>query len=84
MTRRPVPGSDTNAWGTIENAYEDVSHNADGSLKHSAVVTGLGTFPTYTVTNGTTDRTFNADSTSLDELADVLATLIADLNTLLS
>lgn len=34
---------------------------------------------TYTVTNGTTDRTFNADATSIDEIADVLATLIADL-----
>jgi hypothetical protein len=33
----------------------------------------------YTVTNGTTDRTFNADATSIDELADVLATLISDL-----
>lgn len=35
----------------------------------------------YTVTNGSTTRTFNADATSIDELADVLATLIADLKT---
>jgi len=34
----------------------------------------------YTVTNGTTDRAFNANSTSIDELADVLATVIDDLN----
>lgn len=34
---------------------------------------------TYTVTNGTTDRSYNADSYTGDEIADVLATLIADL-----
>lgn len=33
----------------------------------------------YSVSNGTTDRTFDANSTTMDELADVLATLIADL-----
>jgi hypothetical protein len=33
----------------------------------------------YTATNVTTDRTFDADSTSTDELADVLGTVIADL-----
>lgn len=36
---------------------------------------------TYTVTNGTTDRTFNANSTTVNELADVLNTLITDLRT---
>lgn len=33
----------------------------------------------YTITNVTPDRTYNANSTSMDELADVLGTLIADL-----
>jgi hypothetical protein len=33
----------------------------------------------YTVTNVTTDRTLDADSTSTAELADVLGTLITDL-----
>lgn len=33
----------------------------------------------YTPTNVTTDRSFDADSTTVDELADVLGTLIADL-----
>lgn len=37
------------------------------------------TVQTYTPTNVTTDRSFNADSTTLDEVADVLGTLIADL-----
>jgi hypothetical protein len=34
---------------------------------------------TYAASNVTTDRTFNANSTTTDELADVLGTLIADL-----
>ena len=33
----------------------------------------------YTVTNVTTDRTFDADSTSTAERADILGTLITDL-----
>tara|TARA_R100001126_G_C4841384_1_gene157122 strand:+ start:378 stop:626 length:249 start_codon:yes stop_codon:yes gene_type:complete len=33
----------------------------------------------YTVTNVTTDRTFDADSTTTAELADVLGTLLTDL-----
>jgi hypothetical protein len=37
---------------------------------------------TYTPTNVVTDRAFNANSTTTDELADVLGTLIADLQTL--
>lgn len=36
---------------------------------------------TYTVSNVSTDRTYDANSTSTDELADVLGTLIADLKT---
>ena len=35
--------------------------------------------PTYSVTNLTTDRTYDANATSTAELADVLGTLIADL-----
>jgi len=38
--------------------------------------------PTYTITNDTTDRTIDADVTTADELADVLATLIKDITTL--
>ncbi len=34
---------------------------------------------TYVATNVSTDRTFDANATSLDEIADVLGTLIADL-----
>jgi hypothetical protein len=34
---------------------------------------------TYAATNVTEDRTFNANSTTVDEIADVLGTLISDL-----
>ena len=37
---------------------------------------------TYTITNANTDRTYNADSTTVEELADILATLIGDLTSL--
>jgi hypothetical protein len=33
MSRLPVVGSDTDAWGDIENDFLAVSHNADGTLK---------------------------------------------------
>lgn len=35
--------------------------------------------PAYTPTNVTTDRAYDANSSSIDEVADVLGTLIADL-----
>lgn len=44
-------------------------------------VSGSGglTSGTYSVSNPTSDRTFDADNTTLDELADVVATIISDL-----
>lgn len=45
----------------------------------SASGTLPGTAETYTATNVTTDRAYDANATTLDELADVLGTLIADL-----
>ena len=35
--------------------------------------------PTYTITNALTDRAYDANATTVEELADVLATLISDL-----
>lgn len=37
MARLPIPGSDENTWGSILNEFLAQSHNADGSLKDSAV-----------------------------------------------
>lgn len=36
----------------------------------------------YTPTNVTADRGFDANSTSIDELADIVGTLITDLQTI--
>jgi len=33
----------------------------------------------YTVSNGTTDRTYDADATTVAELADIVYTLLSDL-----
>jgi len=57
----------------------------DGDFEHNG--TNLGFYGTagvaqsaaYTPTNVTTDRAYDANSTTLDEVADVLGTLIADL-----
>ncbi len=40
MTRLPVPGADDGDWGAILNDFLLQSHNADGSLKPSAVSAG--------------------------------------------
>lgn len=37
MARLPQPGSDAGTWGGVLNDYLSQSHNADGSLKASAV-----------------------------------------------
>jgi hypothetical protein len=33
MTRLPIPGSDDGTWGTLLNAFLDVEHNSNGTLK---------------------------------------------------
>ena len=54
-----------------------------GELVDLGIIDGNGDFaltvPLYKPTNVTKTRAFDADSTTLDELADVLGTLIADL-----
>jgi hypothetical protein len=37
MTRLPVVAGDSNAWGTILNAFLGVAHNADGTLKNRPI-----------------------------------------------
>ena len=59
----------------------------DGDLNHDGTEIGFfGVTPaaratTYSVTNLSTDRAYDANSTTTGELADVLGTLIADLRT---
>jgi len=60
----------------------------DGILEHTGTLLGFyGSTPVvqaaaYTPTNVTPDRAYDANATSVDELADVLGTLIADLQLL--
>lgn len=63
MPRLPIPGGDSGTWGGILNEYLSVSHNADGSIKSSAIppatpgatgatgATGPNTVTTSTTTN---------------------------------
>lgn len=67
------------------NVFEDVLFHWREELSGGAAL-GSGVYinvpqngETYTVSNVSTDRSFNANSTTTDELADVLGTLIADL-----
>ena len=56
-------------------------HTAINALWDQYVTRG-GSTAAYTPSNVTTDRTYDADATSTAELADVLGTLIADLQAL--
>jgi hypothetical protein len=41
--RLPIPGGDVDVWGSILNAFLEVSLNADGTLNEAAVIAALGT-----------------------------------------
>ena len=72
---------------TDNSVYTDFQTTSDGGLRISPSGNKLGFFgvtpaarpATYTTSNVTTDRIYNADATTLDEIADVLGTLINDL-----
>lgn len=55
-----------------------IMNNASGKVSFFGA-TAVVRVPAYTPTNVTTDRSYDADSTTVDELADVLGTLITDL-----
>ena len=40
MSRLPIPGSDNGVWGDVLNDFLTVEHNADGTLKKAALITG--------------------------------------------
>ena len=66
--------------GAIEFLTDDFFATiTTGAVRKKIVLTTTAAAPSYTVTNGSTDRGYDANSTTLDEIADVLATLIADL-----
>jgi hypothetical protein len=59
----------------------DGAFDHDGSTFGVFGVTPASRVAAYTVTNAITDRSFNADNTTIAELADVVATIIGDLKT---
>ncbi len=59
----------------------DGAFDHDGSTFGVFGVTPASRVPAYTVTNAITDRSFDADNTTIAELADVVATIINDLKT---
>jgi hypothetical protein len=67
-------------WGpsTAASAINVIEFECDGTNWHQVAAT-TPAVQTYTVSNVTTDRTYNANSYTMDELADVLGTLIGDL-----
>ncbi len=79
----------TNGAGTITLTIPDavtlVTLTLSGDLNHDGTNIGFyGTTPVaqssaYSPTNVSTDRAYDADSTTINELADILGTLITDL-----
>jgi hypothetical protein len=72
-------------YANIQNVPSDfppANHThvaADVTDFNTAAQAAVATGQTYTVTNVTPDRGYDADLTTIDEVADVLGTLIADL-----
>lgn len=60
MSRLPIPGGDTSAWGSILNDYLQVAHNADGTSKFLGSRVSRGTNQTGVVTSTLTKVTFDA------------------------
>jgi len=83
--------TDVQDFVSINPTSADIDFRVQGDtgrvIDVDAAIDGLGFYgatpvaksATYTPTNVTTDRSYDADSTSIDEVADVLGTLIADL-----
>jgi len=67
---------DTNAAGALVSTVAFTP--ATGAIGFNGVTPAVLS-AAYTATNVTTDRTYDANVTTLDEVADVLGTLIADL-----
>lgn len=70
--------STTVSGGTSDT--ERMRIDSSGVVSITGTLT-VGTAPTYTVTNGVIDRTYDANLTSVNELADVIFSVISDLQT---
>lgn len=72
MSRLPIPGGDTNNWGSVLNDFLAQSHNADGSLKTDSV--GAAALADNTVTNTTISISADIDQSKIHDLTGDLAT----------
>jgi len=68
--------SNTDYWGMFDHA---ISAARTWTMPDRSGTVVVGVSGTYTPTNVSTDRSYDADSTTLAEVADVLGTLIQDL-----
>ncbi len=74
LIKLSVTGNPTINWDESEDAF-----SFDKGIRITSGALEVGTPETYTPSNVSTDRSYDADATSVAELADVLGTLIADL-----
>lgn len=79
------PDAGSNICAHFISAVASTVVSEFGNWQHASATLGTGwsdIAPVYTPTNVTPDRAYNANGTTLDEIADVLGTLIADLQAL--
>lgn len=71
---------DASAISLLDTAGDFTSTDVEGALAElmQALDTLTTPLPAYTLTNVTTDRVMNANATTLDEVADLVGTLITD------
>lgn len=74
-------GSTAPAWVPNGSTWDASKIDGSGYTSVQALKFVMSVQQTYTPTNVTTDRSYDANATTLDEVADVLGTLIADLQT---
>jgi len=81
----PWPNTTTIRGGALkgDTYFDDGTNFAAGLWQYTTawerVITQVAAPSAYTLTNVTTDRSYDANATTIDELADALGTLIADL-----
>lgn len=68
--------------GSARNALVEKVRISQAGVVTIANTLIVGSQQTYAISNVSTDRTYDANATTLDEIADVLGTLIADLRTI--
>ncbi len=86
LTVSGLPSASTSGKGIVElatttevNTASDTTRAITPDALNGSDYDIITSSPTYTPTNVNTDRAFDADSTSTEELADVIGTIIADL-----